>query len=74
MVPDDPDEPDPGTNVAMRAVRHASQAEPDPAKSGSVDVQFSSNEVPVVKRDPQPRRPRGKTFPGMIAESLTHHE
>jgi hypothetical protein len=77
VVPDEPDEPDPGTNVAMPAVRHESHAEPAEEsaheKSASIDVQFSSQSIPVAKGKPSgPRRQRAKTIPDRITESLTH--
>jgi hypothetical protein len=69
VVPDEPDEPDPGTNVAMPAVREEGAHE----KSASIDIQFSSQSIPVAKGKPSgPRRPRPKTIPDQIVESLTH--
>lgn len=43
--------------------------DPDPEKSGSIEVQFSSTQLPVAP--PKPRR-RANTVPGMVMESLSN--
>jgi hypothetical protein len=76
--PDDDDptgvrEPDPGTNVSMPAV--ADDQPPDatgPTESGSIDVQFSTPGMPTATLQPPRKRPRSKTVPGMLQESLSH--
>lgn len=52
----------------MKAVRE----QDSPATSGSIDVQFSDASLPAARGEPPARRPRPKTIPGMIGESITH--
>jgi hypothetical protein len=44
---------------------------PEPAESGSIDVDLSAS-LPQAPAPPPRRRPRAKTMPGKIAESLSH--